>query len=108
MARPIIRPMCGGRARRMRIAGRRHLPFALSTGAEQSLSIGNEISASLMEVVKALAIRPRHMIANGGITSSDLATKTLGVQRAIVMGRILPGAPVWQLRLKPNTRVFPM
>jgi uncharacterized protein YgbK (DUF1537 family) len=36
------------------------------------------------------------LIAKGGITSSDVATKGLGIQRALVMGQILPGVPVWQ------------
>ena len=40
----------------------------------------------------------------GGITSSDLATKGLGVKRARVQGQIVPGVPVWELG--PETK-FP-
>jgi len=36
-------------------------------------------------------------VAKGGITSSDVATLGLGVRRALVMGQVLPGVPVWQL-----------
>jgi uncharacterized protein YgbK (DUF1537 family) len=36
-------------------------------------------------------------VAKGGITSSDIATKGLGVKRAMVIGQALPGVPVWQL-----------
>lgn len=42
-------------------------------------------------------IRPRYLIAKGGITSSDLATKGLGIKRALVPGQILSGVPVWEL-----------
>ena len=37
------------------------------------------------------------MIAKGGITSSDVATRGLGVKRALVRGQLLPGVPVWRL-----------
>jgi uncharacterized protein YgbK (DUF1537 family) len=53
-------------------------------------------------VVRALTIRPRYLVAKGGITSSDIATQGLGVRRALVLGQILPGVPVWQLG--PETR----
>ena len=69
-----------------------------------NLSIGSEVSRALVEVVQAIAVRPRYLIAKGGITSSDTATEGLGVKRAIVAGQILPGVPVW--RLGPETK-FP-
>lgn len=65
--------------------------------AAHSLQIGNRVSAALVEVVRRLAVRPRYIIAKGGITSSDLATQALGVKRAMVSGQLLPGVPVWQL-----------
>ena len=46
--------------------------------------------------MKELEIRPRFIIAKGGITSSEVGTKGLKVKRAKVMGQILPGIPVWQ------------
>jgi uncharacterized protein YgbK (DUF1537 family) len=71
----------------------------LVTGAdaESNLTIGQRVSASLVEIVKRLATRPRYLLAKGGITSSDLATKGLGVKRATVLGQILPGVPVWRI-----------
>ena len=39
---------------------------------------------------------PRYIIAKGGITSSDMATKGLNIRRALVKGQISPGVPVWQ------------
>jgi uncharacterized protein YgbK (DUF1537 family) len=37
------------------------------------------------------------VLAKGGITSSDVATKGLSVKRAMVLGQLLPGVPVWKL-----------
>src|SRR4029450_8432609 len=71
----------------------------LVTGADASstLAIGQRVSAGLVAVVRALTARPRYLLAKGGITSSDVATQGLGVRRAMVLGQILPGVPVWQL-----------
>jgi uncharacterized protein YgbK (DUF1537 family) len=63
---------------------------------ESSLSIGRQISKGLVEIVRSLSIRPRYILAKGGITSSDIATQALGIVRAKVLGQILPGVPVWQ------------
>ena len=63
---------------------------------ESSLSIGNQISQSLVEVVRSLSVRPRYILAKGGITSSDIATHGLGIVRARVIGQILPGVPLWR------------
>ncbi|MGE3541645.1 MAG: four-carbon acid sugar kinase family protein [Candidatus Tectimicrobiota bacterium] len=67
------------------------------TDASTTLAIGQNVSAGLVAVVQALQCRPRYVLAKGGITSSDIATQGLGVQRAMVLGQILPGVPVWQL-----------
>lgn len=70
--------------------------------AESNLSIGQQVSTGLVSLVRSLTVRPRYILAKGGITSSDVATQGLGVQRALVLGQILPGVPVWQLG--PETR----
>lgn len=36
-------------------------------------------------------------LTQGGITSSDIATKALEARRAKVMGQALAGVPLWQL-----------
>ena len=36
-------------------------------------------------------------VIQGGITSSDIATKALEAQRAVVIGQALAGVPLWQL-----------
>jgi len=69
----------------------------MGSGVEASLAIGEKISAALVELLQRIETRPRYIIAKGGITSSDLATRALGVKRAMVLGQILPGVPVWEL-----------
>ncbi|NDJ62419.1 MAG: hypothetical protein GYB67_14925 [Chloroflexi bacterium] len=71
----------------------------LVTGAdaESSLSIGTRISESVTAIVSHIRIRPRYLLPKGGITSSDVATVSCGVKRAMVLGQILPGVPVWRL-----------
>ena len=71
---------------------------SLRTGKDDqsSLSIGRRISQGLVEIVRSIKVSPRYILAKGGITSSDIATKALGIVRAKVLGQILPGVPVWQ------------
>jgi uncharacterized protein YgbK (DUF1537 family) len=66
-------------------------------GQKKNLAIGHQVSAFLCTIVKILSARPNYILAKGGITSSDIATESLGVKRALVMGQILPGIPVWKL-----------
>ncbi len=61
-----------------------------------SLNIGNKISDGLVAIVKGLKSQPKFVFAKGGITSSDTATKGLGIKKARVIGQILPGVPVWE------------
>jgi len=65
--------------------------------SEESLRIGNLVSASLIDVVRNLVTQPRYLVAKGGITSSDVATKGLQVKRAMIIGQVQPGVPVWRL-----------
>jgi uncharacterized protein YgbK (DUF1537 family) len=65
--------------------------------AAESLDIGNRVSTTLVEIIRRVEVQPRYLVAKGGITSSDLATRGLGVKRAMVRGQLLPGVPVWEL-----------
>ncbi len=65
--------------------------------AEGNLSIGRRVSEGLVAILRHISVRPRYLIAKGGITSSDVATKSLDVKRAMIRGQILPGVPVWHL-----------
>ncbi|NRB53948.1 MAG: hypothetical protein HRU41_40235 [Saprospiraceae bacterium] len=72
--------------------------------AHTSLSISRLISESICQIVEGLSIQPKFLIAKGGITSNDVATKGLGVKRAMVAGQLQAGVPVW--RLGPESK-FP-
>lgn len=67
----------------------------LITGADgdASLEISRQVSAAVVAVVqRVLAARPpRFVVAKGGITSSDVATKGLEFRHANVVGPMLPG-----------------
>jgi len=64
-----------------------------TAGQEGNLEIARAVSAALVEVVRAVTarVRPAWVIGKGGITSSDLATRALGITRAWVRGPVLPG-----------------
>ncbi|TWU38473.1 four-carbon acid sugar kinase family protein [Novipirellula artificiosorum] len=79
---------------------------SLVTGSDavSSLEIGNRISTAIVQVVAGIDVPLRYLVAKGGITSSDVATQSLEIKRAMVIGQLLPGVPVW--RLQPESR-FP-
>ena len=63
---------------------------------EDALLRSVKISDAVQSLVGGLEVRPAFVVAKGGITSSDVGTKALGVKRATVMGQICPGVPVWR------------
>lgn len=67
---------------------------------ESSLRINALVSDFLVSIMKGLTVRPKFIIAKGGITSSDLASKGLSAEKAKVLGPVIPGVPVWQLDQK--------
>ncbi|XP_072952749.1 uncharacterized protein [Typha angustifolia] len=64
---------------------------------EESLEINYKVSSALVDIVRSIDARPRYILAKGGITSSDLATKALEARSAKVIGQALAGVPLWQL-----------
>ena len=63
---------------------------------EDDLKLSVKISDAVQSLVGRLTVEPSFVIAKGGITSSDIGTKALKVQKANVLGQIKPGIPVWQ------------
>ena len=63
---------------------------------EENLAVSVRISEAVTSLVARLSIRPAFILAKGGITSSDVGVKALGVKKAIVRGQIAPGVPVWE------------
>jgi uncharacterized protein YgbK (DUF1537 family) len=68
-----------------------------SVGAAGDLGAGRIVSDALVQTVRALALRPRFLIAKGGITSCDMAIGGLGMRTARVLGQASPGVPVWEM-----------
>ncbi len=69
----------------------------LGKNKDENLQLSTYVSNALVTIVQNLKVRPAFLIAKGGITSSDIATKSLKVKRAIAIGQIEAGIPVWQL-----------
>ncbi len=65
--------------------------------AEKNLAASVNISDALTGIVNRLNVRPKFLIAKGGITSADVGTKGLGVKKALVLGQVAPGIPVWKI-----------
>ncbi len=63
---------------------------------EAALIRSVKISDAVQRLVGGLKVRPGFVIAKGGITSSDVGTKALQVKKALVLGQIAPGVPVWR------------
>lgn len=67
----------------------------LVTGVDgdASLEISRQVSAAVVKVTKEIlkAAPPRFVVAKGGITSSDTASKGLEIRRAMVIGPMLEG-----------------
>ncbi|OGM46743.1 hypothetical protein ABOM_005075, partial [Aspergillus bombycis] len=61
-----------------------------------SLAIGTKVASALVSVLRQIQVRPRYIIAKGGITSSDAATKGLNMKRALIVGQAAPGVPLWR------------
>lgn len=76
--------------------------FITRAGQDQAAAAGNgsaaladagRVSAALTAVVRSLESRPSLVITKGGITSSDIAARALGIRRCTALGQVLPGIP---------------
>lgn len=76
-------------------------------GGATGFEIGVSVSDALVEVMRRVdrGLPLAFVVAKGGITSSDVGTRGLGVRRAEVAGQMLPGIiSVWIL---PDDSTFP-
>jgi uncharacterized protein YgbK (DUF1537 family) len=74
---------------------------SLVTGSDagDSLAISRQVSTAVVEVVRRILAEcpPRFVVAKGGITSSDVASRGLDIERAVVRGPMLPGiVSLWE------------
>jgi len=84
----------------------------LTRGADatESLDIARKVSDAVVMVVSRVlaATPPRFVIAKGGITSSDVASRGLGIRQAMVAGPMLPGiVSLWEPQDGP-ARAIPL
>lgn len=73
--------------------------LVIGTDGSASLEIARQVSAALTETTRRIVAdcRPSFVVAKGGITSSDIATRALGIDRAWVRGSLLPGiVSLWE------------
>lgn len=63
---------------------------------EMALIRSVKISDAVQRLVGELKVEPSFIIAKGGITSSDIGVKALKVKKALVLGQVQPGIPVWK------------
>ncbi|MBO7676943.1 MAG: hypothetical protein J6S49_05475 [Erysipelotrichaceae bacterium] len=63
---------------------------------EKALKRSVRISEGVYQLVKNLKVKPAFVVAKGGITSADVGVKGLGIRKALVLGQIEPGIPVWK------------
>ncbi|MEO0733054.1 MAG: four-carbon acid sugar kinase family protein [Bacteroidota bacterium] len=64
---------------------------------DDNLGIAEKVSGYCQSIVRALKEQPALLLTKGGITSSDIATKALGVKRAVALGQVQAGVPTWEL-----------
>lgn len=65
----------------------------------ESLRIARDVSQAVVDVVAGTLahIRPRFVVAKGGITSSDVASRGMQIRHAVVRGPMLPGlVSLWE------------
>ena len=82
------------------ISTRRKLLKLPEDSPETALRRSVEISNALQRCVGELKVKPAFVLAKGGITSSDIGTKALRVKRAMVLGQVAAGVPVWKTDMK--------
>lgn len=65
-----------------------------ATNKLENLHYSQTISSMLVDVVRSLTVAPKFIMAKGGITSSDIATKALEIKKAKILGQAAAGVPV--------------
>lgn len=67
-----------------------------TSNRDDILKASVDISDAVTGIIGQFSVKPRFIIAKGGITSSDVGTRALRVKKAYVMGQIRKGIPVWR------------
>lgn len=70
--------------------------LVLAHDEASSLKVGGVVASALVGFLRYLEPRPKYIIAKGGITSSDAASKSLRMRRAEIAGQAASGVPLWR------------
>jgi len=62
--------------------------------AGKNLEIGRKVSNALVKIVRQISIQPSFLIAKGGVTAHEIASRGLEIRKATVIGQAMPGVPV--------------
>ncbi len=85
--------------------------FLTASESEEDLSdldFSSRISDGLVQIVTGIKLKPSWIVTKGGITSHDIATRALGIQRAMVLGQLIPGVPVWRCGVESRWPGIPL
>jgi len=78
---------------------RRYFP---GESKEEIFQISTRVAEAIIELIRGLEIRPRFIVVKGSATSTNVATRALSMDRAVILGQLLPGIPVWRLGLESD------
>ncbi len=85
------------------------MPEQCKSSELTDLQIGQRVSESLVDLVAGIGTTPSFIIAKGGITSHNIASKGLGIEWSTVIGQAMPGVPVLVPDDRPDLKyiIFP-
>jgi uncharacterized protein YgbK (DUF1537 family) len=79
----------------------------IGNSREENIQIGKQYSELLVTIVHHIREVPAFVVAKGGITSSDIATRGLGIKKARVLGQVAAGVSVWEPGADSRLSGFP-
>lgn len=71
-----------------------------------TLEHGDKVMKALVFVAQRIVDNCALIIAKGGITSAEIATHGVGAKKGRVLGQILPGISVWELRTSKFKKIL--
>ncbi|MFW2514041.1 four-carbon acid sugar kinase family protein [Demequina sp. SO4-13] len=63
-----------------------------------ALEMGKIVSTALIDMTRAVRAEVGFLVAKGGITSHDVATQALELERGVVLGQVIPGVSAWRVQ----------
>jgi uncharacterized protein YgbK (DUF1537 family) len=95
--KPVLSPVEGERGPGGEVVLYTSRGLVRSAPGFDAVAVGDRITEALCAILTRLERRPGFLIVKGGSTAHGIATRGLGMKRAVVLGQLLAGVPVWQL-----------